>query len=131
MKVVWLLLGYIFLALGIIGLILPLMPGGPFVVLAALCFFRGSERLYQWLRKHRILGKYVDDYYEGRGVPRSFKIFMISIAWITADFGLILFAGTFRHYLLICLCPILMTAYFLWLPTSSPLRKKKNQEKRI
>ena len=118
MKLIWLLLGYLFLALGIIGLILPLMPGGPFIVLSALCFFRGSERLYLWLRKHRVLGKYVNDYYEGRGVPRRFKIFMIGIAWIAADLGLILFASSWQHYLLICLCPIMMTAYFLWLPTS-------------
>ena len=118
MKIVWLMGGFLFLALGIIGLILPLMPGGPFIILAALCFFRGSERLYQWLREHHILGKYVSDYYEGRGVPRRFKIFMISIAWLAADSGLILFANAWQHYLLICLFPIMMTAYFLWLPTS-------------
>ena len=75
--------GIICLSLGIIGIILPILPTTPFLLLAAACFSRSSERFYNWLLNNRILGSYIRNYREGKGMPKKVKIFTISMLWIT------------------------------------------------
>lgn len=70
---VFLLLGFVFFALGIIGVLLPVMPTAPFILLAAACWARGSKRFYHWLINHKHFGKYVRDWEERRAVPRYAK----------------------------------------------------------
>jgi len=69
--------------LGIIGVFIPILPTTPFLLLAAACYMRSSERFYQWLINNRIFGAYVRDYIEGRGMPTRIKIFTILLLWLT------------------------------------------------
>jgi len=69
--------------LGIIGIFVPVLPTTPFLLLAAACYMRSSERFYQWLINNRIFGAYVRDYIEGRGMPIRTKIFTILLLWLT------------------------------------------------
>jgi len=48
--------GTVFVAIGIAGVILPLLPATPFFLLAAACYVRGSQRAYDWLLAHRVFG---------------------------------------------------------------------------
>ncbi|TFG25431.1 MAG: DUF454 domain-containing protein [Promethearchaeota archaeon] len=75
--------GIICLSLGIIGIILPILPTTPFLLLAAGCFSRSSKRFYNWLLNNRILGSYIRNFREGKGMPIKVKIFTISMLWIT------------------------------------------------
>ena len=59
----WLCLAYTALALGIIGIFLPLLPTTPFLLLTAALYFRGSPRLYQWLLNHKCLGPYIRNFH--------------------------------------------------------------------
>ena len=76
-KVFYVALGFLFVALGIAGSLLPVMPGMIFFVLASVCFSKGSERFYRMLLSNRFVGPYIRDYQEGRGVPRKTKILLI------------------------------------------------------
>ncbi len=69
--------------LGIIGIFIPILPTTPFLLLAAACYMRSSERFYQWLINNRIFGAYVRNYIEGRGMPIRIKIFTILLLWLT------------------------------------------------
>jgi len=69
--------------LGIIGIFVPILPTTPFLLLAAACYMRSSERFYRWLIKNRIFGSYVRNYIEGRGMPVKLKIFIIFLLWLT------------------------------------------------
>lgn len=75
--------GTICLILGIIGIVLPILPTTPFLLLAAACYARSSERFYNWLLNNRILGSYIRNYREGKGMPIKIKIFTITLLWIT------------------------------------------------
>jgi uncharacterized membrane protein YbaN (DUF454 family) len=77
------LAGTILTGLGIIGIFIPILPTTPFLLLAAACYMRSSERFYQWLINNRIFGTYVKNYIEGRGMPIRIKVFTILLLWGT------------------------------------------------
>lgn len=79
--------GVISLALGLIGIPVPMLPTTPFLLLSAYLFARSSESHYNWLINHRFLGKYVRDYREKRGIPLKVKIGSISLLWATILFS--------------------------------------------
>lgn len=75
--------GTIFVVLGVIGIFLPLMPTTVFLLLAAACYMRSSEKFYHWLIHHRILGGMIRDYREGRGIPLRNRLITILLLWAT------------------------------------------------
>ena len=58
-RALWVAAGTIFLGVGIAGIILPLLPGAVFLLIASACYLRGSERLHHWLINHKVLGHHV------------------------------------------------------------------------
>lgn len=91
MRVVWILSGGIALALGLAGIVLPLLPTTPFVLLAAFCFARSSPRLHGWLLGHRTFGPIIRNWADHRAIPRSAK--RASIVAMLAALGLSLALG--------------------------------------
>jgi uncharacterized membrane protein YbaN (DUF454 family) len=75
--------GTLFVGLGILGILLPLLPTTPFLLLAAACYAKSSQRFYDWLLNNRWFGKYIKNYREKTGIPSIVKISTISILWIT------------------------------------------------
>ena len=80
---VFVLLGSIFLALGIAGIFLPLLPTTPFLLLAASLYFKGSERMYNRLISHKRLGPYITNFREKKAIPLRAKIYSVSLLWAT------------------------------------------------
>ncbi len=83
MKTVCIILGTVSLALGIIGIFLPLLPTTPFLLLTAALYFRGSPRLYQWLLNHKCLGPYIRNFRENKAIPLRAKIISLLLMWGT------------------------------------------------
>jgi uncharacterized protein len=75
------LAGLLSLALGVVGILIPLLPTTPFLLLSAYCFIRSSDRLYQWLIHHRIFGNYIYLYMKHRSVKKSAKIGALLLLW--------------------------------------------------
>ena len=89
----YLVAGLLSLAIGIIGIVLPLVPTTPLVLLAAYCFARSSERLHGWLVNHPRLGRYIRDFESGRGIPRRAKILAVVLSAAAFGYGFSLLAG--------------------------------------
>ncbi len=96
-RALWLVLGWIFVALGIVGALLPLMPTTIFLILAAGCFARSSPRLEAWLLDHPRFGPSLRAWREGGAIPRKAKYLACAgmmlgyvIFWWTARPGLAL-----------------------------------------
>jgi len=82
-KTVYIILGSISLALGIIGIFLPLLPTTPFLLLTAALYFRGSPRLYDWLLNHKQLGPYIRNFRDHKAIPLRAKVISVSLVWFT------------------------------------------------
>ena len=83
----WVLLGlgWLFVALGVAGAILPVLPTTPFILVAAACFARSSEHFYAWLLGNRIFGPLVRDWRAHRAIARRSK--WLAIGLITVFVG--------------------------------------------
>lgn len=88
-KTLLIILGSISLALGIIGIFVPLLPTTPLLLLAAALYFRSSPRLYEWLLNHPRLGAYIRNFREYRAIPLRAKIVSVSLLWLTMGYCII------------------------------------------
>lgn len=79
--------GWLSVALGVIGIFLPVLPTTPFLLLAAACFARSSPRFYHWLVGHPRLGPWIRDYLEGNGIPLKGKVYAIGLMWLSIGFS--------------------------------------------
>ena len=83
LQIVLVSLGVGFVALGVLGIFLPVMPTTVFLLLAAACFVRSSERLHNWLQNHRVLGVYLQAVQGRSGMPRRAKITTLAVLWVS------------------------------------------------
>lgn len=86
MKYILIALGSLSLALGVIGIFLPLLPTTPLLLLSAALYVRSSERLYQWLIHQKYLGAYIRNFREHRAIPLRAKIISVSMVWISLTY---------------------------------------------
>jgi len=89
MQYILITLGTVFIVLGAVGIFLPLLPTTPFLLLGASCYVRASERLYNWLINNRMLGSYIRNYREKKGIPLKSKIIGITMLWMTILFSVV------------------------------------------
>ncbi|OGU10996.1 MAG: hypothetical protein A2075_03850 [Geobacteraceae bacterium GWC2_58_44] len=118
----WILIciGWISIVGGIIGIFLPLVPTIPFLLLAAVCFSRSSERFHGWLVEHKHLGPMVRDYLAFRGVPLRAKFMAIGMVWISIPTSTFLFVRVFWLKVLLLGIATAVTLYLVYLPTTPP-----------
>ena len=69
----WMLAGWTSLILGLIGIVVPLLPTTPFILLAAFCFQKGSDRLHRWLIEHPRFGPLIADWRQRGAIPLKAK----------------------------------------------------------
>ncbi|WP_306114154.1 MULTISPECIES: YbaN family protein [unclassified Roseovarius] len=112
MRLFWAILGVLSLGLGVIGIALPLLPTVPFILLAAFCFARSSERLHAWLMAHRRFGPMIDDWNERGAI--SLPVKRLSTLSILAVFAISVFMGLRPMILGIQAITLGCVALFIW-----------------
>lgn len=99
MRAVWLIVGFVATGCGIAGVVLPLVPTTPFLLLAAFAFARSSPRFHNWLVTHPRLGPPIEDWRAHGAIARRAK--MLSVAFMAATLGAGAAVGLSKELLLL------------------------------
>lgn len=86
-RVLLVALGTVACLLGVVGIVVPLLPTTPFLLLAAALYCRSSPRLYDRLLGHRRLGAYIRHFREERALPLRVKVVSVSLVWLTLSYA--------------------------------------------
>jgi uncharacterized membrane protein YbaN (DUF454 family) len=70
-------------AIGILGIFVPVLPTTPFLLLGAACYARSSQRFYDWLLNNKYFGNYIRNYRERKGMPLKGKVLALALLWAT------------------------------------------------
>ncbi|WP_188456075.1 YbaN family protein [Virgibacillus oceani] len=102
--------GSISFVLGVLGIVLPLLPTTPLLLLAAACFVRSSDKLYQWLITNKYVGSYIRNYRAGKGIPLKAKISGVLVLWVSMGYTILFVVPLAVVKVLL----VLIAAYFTW-----------------
>ena len=83
----FLVCGTLSVGLAVVGMIVPILPTTPFLLLAAVCYARSSQRFLNGLLTNRWFGTYIRNYREGRGIPLREKVLILGLLWLTIGFS--------------------------------------------
>ena len=120
LKALLIALGTISVALGVIGIFLPLMPTTVFLLLAAACYARSSERFYQRLINHRYLGSYIRNSREGRGMRRRDKVITLGLLWVGIGATMVFSVQAIWLRLLLLVIAVSVTVHVARIPAFRP-----------
>lgn len=116
----WIIIGLTSLALGIAGVVLPLLPTTPFVLLAAYCFARSSPRLHAWLLANRTFGPLIRNWEQHRAIAPRAKL--MAVASMAAVFGISFLLGAPARVIIIQAVVLPITGLFILTRPSGPKR---------
>jgi uncharacterized membrane protein YbaN (DUF454 family) len=103
--------GSLTLVVGMIGIIVPVLPTTPFLLLSAICYARSSSRCYRWLVTNRVFGRYLDDYLQGRGVDWKVRSGALLLLWSVITLTAVLFTDRLWVRLLLFLMAVAVTVH--------------------
>lgn len=118
--------GIVSVALGILGIFIPILPTTPFFLLAAFFFLRSSKRLYRWLLTHKLFGNYIRNYIHYKAIAKGVKIFTLVLLWSTILYSVFLIHPLIWLQILLIAIAIAVSIHILSLRS---MPKKNNQNK--
>ncbi len=127
MRVLFMALGFVALALALLGVFLPILPTTPFVLLAAALFARGSERLHYYLLHHGIFGPIIQDWNEHRSMPPGIKPWAFGLLALSFTLSISIIAILWLKLVLLVLG--IMLALFLWRVPVRALTEAENRRR--
>jgi len=116
-KYLYLISGFILVAIGVIGIFLPLLPTTIFLILASICFLKSSPKANDWLRNHKILGGYIDNYQNKTGLTLNAKIANIITLWTSISLSAFLLTNELYIRIILLTIAIGVTTHLLMIKT--------------
>jgi len=112
-KLLFAILGWVFVMVGVVGIFLPLLPTTPFLLLAAYCFNQSSDKFHRWLLSHKVLGPPVKNWQEHRIIARKAKWMASGLMATSAAY--LLYKDSIPLYArLAALLSLTLITVFLW-----------------
>lgn len=111
-KIMFIIIGMVSLILGSIGVILPVIPTTPFLLLASFCFARGSKKFDMWFKSSNTYKNYLESFVENRAMTLKQKICILVFADIMIAFPLIILDNMYVKVFLIL---VIMFKYYYFI----------------
>lgn len=105
--------GFLLIILAIIGIILPLLPTTPFLILAAACFYKSSPQMHHWIIHHPIFGEPIRKFQENRIITVKTKILSLSMLWIFILYSALFVVSFVAIKILLIFIAFLVSLYIL------------------
>lgn len=118
-KAVLIFLGTVCVALGVLGMFLPLMPTTVFLLAAAYCYSKSSVRFHNWLLTNKLCGKYISNYKAGRGMTVRSKVTSLLSLWLSIGLSIWLIGGKLWVSIMLAAIALGITVHILWIKTYS------------
>ncbi len=110
-KILLIAIGILCLLLALIGIVLPILPTTPFLLLSAACFLNSSPKLYLWLTNHKIFGKYISSYLIHRAISVKSKMISIILISIVMSITIIFFVDIFWLRIMLIIIGLSVSTY--------------------
>jgi uncharacterized membrane protein YbaN (DUF454 family) len=117
LKLIYNIIGTVSLVFALIGVVLPIIPTTPFVLLSAACYYKGSERLHGWLSRNELFGPIIRNYEEHGGMRKATKIKALTIMWAAVLTSALLVLDTLKMRALVLLIAVIGTVSMLRIKT--------------
>jgi uncharacterized membrane protein YbaN (DUF454 family) len=118
-RAVLVVVGTVSLAIGVVGIVLPVLPTTPFLLVTAACYARASTRLYGWLLGQRALGPIIAEWRRSRSFPPGVKARALTAVLVTFAISIVLIDSLAIRFVLVVIAAMLLT--FLYrIPTAQP-----------
>ena len=117
LKYFYLISGFILVGIGVVGIFLPLLLTTIFLILASICFLKSSPKANEWLRNHKVLGGYIDNYQNKTGLTRKAKIANIITLWTSISLSAFLLTEELYIRLILLVIAIGVTIHLLMIKT--------------
>jgi len=114
--------GWVSLAMGIIGIFVPLWPTTCFLLLAGWCFSRSSVRMYRWLRENRFFGEYLRGYQDRKAIPKRVRSMSTLVLWSFILVTPLLLDASSLIWAILLTVGVGVTVHLYALETSQPVR---------
>jgi uncharacterized membrane protein YbaN (DUF454 family) len=109
--------GSLCVALGVVGIFLPLLPTTPFLLLAAACYARASRRFYDWLLANRTFGPLIVEWRRHRSIPYRTKLTAIGLMSLTLTISIVFFVPVFWVQVLLACFGVAMAIWMYRMPS--------------
>lgn len=127
-KIVYLTLGFLGLALGAVGAVLPLLPAFPFLLMAAVCFGKSSEKLDRWFRSTKLYKDNLESYVAGQGMTTRTKVRIMVVVTVLMSIGFIMMHAVPVGRIVLGCVWVFHVLYFLFgvktIPASAAVKEK-------
>lgn len=120
MRLLWIVLGWGFMALAVLGVILPGLPTTPFLLLAAWAFHKGSRRWALWLEQHRLFGPLLLNWQRHRVIPRHAKVAAIGMMAVSLVYLTVWSSVPGLAVAAIAAVMLGSASWMLWCPSARP-----------
>lgn len=117
-KILFIVAGTLAVALGVVGVVLPVLPTTPFLLVAAACYARSSEKLYERLLADPVFGPYIREWRQYRTIPRRAKISAVVLIAISFSLTIFLVLENIYGQVLMALLAVSVSVWLWCIPSS-------------
>lgn len=129
LRVIFIIVGSISLAIGLLGIVLPILPTTPFLLFTLFCYARGSQKFHAWFLSTSIYKKHLDSFVQDRALTLKTKIAILLPVTIMLSIPFILVDNIFMRVFLVLLLACKYYYFFVHIKTLPPL--KLNTRKKL